>query len=88
MQIPAAGLKQAVMDAYNPNNSIGAINTDISILWAEKMPERVFSLKNPDGPVVIGGVGSLLVATIWMGLFPDLRRVDRFEPADEKKADA
>lgn len=38
--------------------------------------------------VVIGGVGSLLVAGIWMGLFPDLRSVDRFEPADEKKADA
>ncbi len=38
--------------------------------------------------VVIGGVGSLLVAGIWMGLFPDLRRIDRFEPADEKKADA
>jgi MFS family permease len=38
--------------------------------------------------VVIGGVGSLLVAGIWMGLFPDLRRIDRFEPADDKKADA
>jgi MFS family permease len=38
--------------------------------------------------VVIGGVGSLLAAGIWMGLFPDLRRIDRFEPADEKKADA
>ena len=57
LDIPATQLKQAVLDAYNPNNSIGAINTDISILWAEKMPERVFSLRNPDGPVVIGGVG-------------------------------
>ena len=38
--------------------------------------------------VVIGGVGSLLVAGIWMGLFPALRKVDRFEPADEKKTDA
>jgi MFS family permease len=35
--------------------------------------------------VVIGGVGSLMVAGIWMGLFPALRKVDRFEPADEKK---
>lgn len=57
LDIDAAHLKQAVLDAYNPNNSIGAINTDISILWAETMPERVFSLRNPDGPVVIGGVG-------------------------------
>ncbi len=58
LDIDPAHLKEAVLDAYNPNNSIGAINTDISILWAEKMPERVFSLRNPEGrPVVIGGVG-------------------------------
>ena len=57
LQIDPAKLKQSVLDAYNPNNSIGAINTDISILWAETMPEHVFSLRNPDGPVVIGGVG-------------------------------
>jgi MFS family permease len=35
--------------------------------------------------VLIGGVGSLLVAAIWMGVFPALRKVDRFEPADIKK---
>jgi MFS family permease len=35
--------------------------------------------------VVIGGAGSLLVAAVWMGLFPALRKVDRFEPADVKK---
>jgi MFS family permease len=32
--------------------------------------------------VVIGGLGSLMVAGLWMLLFPDLRRVDRYEPAD------
>ena len=32
------------------------------------------------------GVGSLMVAAIWMGLFPALRKVDRFEPADDKKS--
>jgi hypothetical protein len=32
----------------------------------------------------IGGFGSLLVASIWMMLFPDLRRIDRFQPANEK----
>jgi hypothetical protein len=32
--------------------------------------------------VLIGGVGSLVVAAAWMLLFPDLRRIDRFEPAD------
>ena len=35
--------------------------------------------------VVIGGAVSLLVAAVWMGLFPALRKVDRFEPADVKK---
>jgi hypothetical protein len=35
--------------------------------------------------VVIGGLGSLLVAGTWMVLFPDLRRIDRFEPADREQ---
>ncbi|MDO9413434.1 MAG: MFS transporter [Pseudolabrys sp.] len=35
--------------------------------------------------VLIGGVGSLVIAATWMGLFPDLRKLDRFEPADAKK---
>ena len=33
--------------------------------------------------VLIGGIGSLLIAALWMLLFPDLRRIDRFEPADK-----
>ena len=36
--------------------------------------------------VLIGGIGSLLVAAGWIVLFPDLRRIDRFEPADNAKA--
>jgi hypothetical protein len=35
--------------------------------------------------VMVGGIGSLVVAAMWMGLFPDLRRLDRFEPADAEK---
>ncbi|HEU4660704.1 MAG TPA: MFS transporter [Pseudolabrys sp.] len=31
----------------------------------------------------IGGLGSLLVAGLWMWLFPDLRRVDRYQPAND-----
>ena len=34
--------------------------------------------------VVIGGLGSLLVAGLWMMLFPGLRRIDRYEPADTR----
>jgi MFS family permease len=36
--------------------------------------------------VLIGGIGSLIVAGAWIGLFPDLARLDRYEPADEKQA--
>jgi hypothetical protein len=31
----------------------------------------------------IGGLGSLLVAGLWMVLFPSLRRIDRYEPAKD-----
>jgi hypothetical protein len=37
---------------------------------------------------MVGGIGSLLVAAVWMLAFPDLRRIDRFEPADKKKTSA
>jgi len=37
------------------------------------------------GSVLIGGVGSVLVAVLWMFLFPGLRKIDRFEPADAKE---
>jgi len=33
--------------------------------------------------VLIGGIGSLLVAGLWMLWFPGLRKIDRFEPADQ-----
>jgi hypothetical protein len=36
--------------------------------------------------VLIGGVGSLLVAGTWMVLFPDLRRIDQFEPANKNSS--
>jgi MFS family permease len=36
--------------------------------------------------VLVGGAGSLLVAGIWMVLFPDLRRIDRFQPANKGSA--
>jgi MFS family permease len=35
--------------------------------------------------VVIGGIGSLVVAAVWMLVFPDLRRVDRYQPADKEE---
>lgn len=32
---------------------------------------------------VIGGIGSLVIAAAWMLMFPSLRRLDRFQPADK-----
>jgi nucleoside-diphosphate-sugar epimerase len=37
---------------------------------------------------MIGGIGSLLIAGAWMLIFPDLRRIDRFDPADCKPVEA
>ncbi|HUP85675.1 MAG TPA: MFS transporter [Acidimicrobiales bacterium] len=38
----------------------------------------VGQILGPAGAVVVGGIGTLLIATGWWFLFPDLRRVDRF----------
>jgi MFS family permease len=35
---------------------------------------------------LVGGVGSLLVAVLWMMLFPSLRRIDRYQPADKPRS--
>jgi MFS family permease len=35
---------------------------------------------------LVGGIGSLLVAVLWMMLFPSLRRIDRYEPADRARS--
>jgi hypothetical protein len=40
-------------------------------------------LLGPAAAVVLGGVGTLVIAGAWAGLFPALRRVDRFPGLDE-----
>jgi tetratricopeptide (TPR) repeat protein len=57
LNIPTTQLHQAVVDAYNPNNSIGAIDTDISILWSEIMPTKVLSLRGNNNQIVVGSMG-------------------------------
>ena len=56
------------------SNTLGEFESGPVAAWLGAVPS-----------VLIGGVGSLLVAGTWMVLFPDLRRIDRFEPADAKK---
>jgi len=59
------------------SNTLGEFESGMIAAWLGTVPS-----------VVIGGIGSLLVAATWMLLFPDLRRIDRFEPADDRKARA
>jgi Transmembrane secretion effector len=59
------------------SNTLGEFESGAVAAWLGAVPS-----------VLIGGIGSLLVAGLWMVLFPDLRRIDRFEPADEHKAGA
>jgi len=56
------------------SNTLGEFESGVVAAWLGAVPS-----------VLIGGFGSLLVAGLWMVLFPGLRRIDRFEPADEPK---
>lgn len=56
------------------SNTLGEFESGAVAAWLGAVPS-----------VLIGGIGSLVIAATWMGLFPDLRKLDRFEPADAKK---
>ncbi len=48
----------AMRDLYNPNNSIGEINTDISVLWVDYVPKQLVPLKK--NSLQQAGVGGLV----------------------------
>jgi len=52
------------------SNTLGEFESGAVAAWLGAVPS-----------VLIGGIGSIVIALSWMGLFPALRRVDRFEPA-------
>jgi len=53
---PKSQIAKAIRQLYNPNNSIGEINTDISVLWEKEVPASVVPLtKNPLQQAGIGG---------------------------------
>lgn len=56
------------------SNTLGDFESGAVAAWLGAVPS-----------VLIGGFGSLLIAAIWMLMFPDLRRIDRFEPVDIKE---
>ncbi|HZD89033.1 MAG TPA: MFS transporter, partial [Pseudolabrys sp.] len=55
------------------SNTLGEFESGVVASWLGAVPS-----------VLIGGIGSLLVALIWMVLFPSLRKIDRYEAADER----
>jgi MFS family permease len=79
VQIETPDEKRGRVSAINylfvgSSNTLGEFESGLVAAWLGAVPS-----------VVIGGLGSLLVATVWMMLFPDLRRIDRFEPADTEQ---
>jgi len=54
------------------SNTLGEFESGAVAAWLGAVPA-----------VLIGGIGSLVIATAWMIMFPSLRRLDRFEPADK-----
>jgi MFS family permease len=56
------------------SNTLGEFESGAVAAWLGAVPS-----------VLIGGIGALLAAGVWMMLFPDLRRIDRFQPADNDK---
>jgi MFS family permease len=56
------------------SNTLGEFESGTVAAWLGAVPS-----------VLIGGIGSLVIAATWMGIFPDLRKIDRFEARDEKK---
>ncbi len=79
VQIETPDVKRGRVSAINylfvgSSNTLGEFESGAVAAWLGAVPS-----------VLIGGFGSLLIAGIWMLLFPDLRRIDRFEPADNDK---
>src|SRR5579885_1140868 len=54
------------------SNTLGDFESGAVAAWLGTVPA-----------VLIGGIGSLLIAGTWMLLFPDLRRIDRYEPPSD-----
>jgi MFS family permease len=80
VQIETPDEKRGRVSAINylfvgSSNNLGEFESGLVAAWLGAVPS-----------VVVGGLGSLLVAAAWMMLFPDLRRIDRYEPVDRARA--
>jgi len=55
---PKSRIAKAMVELYNPNNSIGEINTDISVLWMANVPQELVPLKK--NSLKQAGIGGLI----------------------------
>jgi MFS family permease len=59
------------------SNEMGEFESGVTAGWFGTVPA-----------VIIGGVGTLLVVAIWMGVFPPLRKIDRLADASKEPVTA
>ena len=57
------------------SNELGEFESGVTAHWFGTVPA-----------VILGGVGTLLVVTLWAWMFPELRQADRLVPAQEDTA--
>src|SRR5262245_62435466 len=79
VQIETPDEKRGRVSAINylfvgSSNTQGEFESGLVAAWLGAIPS-----------VVIGGVGSLLFAAVWMVFFHDSWRIDRYEPADHEQ---
>jgi hypothetical protein len=79
-------IRHSLVQLRTPGDMLGrvmAINsmfTGTSSTLGEFRSGAVAAAFGAVGSVLIGGVGALLIALLWMRLFPDLARVDALSP--------
>jgi tetratricopeptide (TPR) repeat protein len=60
LETPRDEILDTINRFYNPNNSIGAIDTDVAVLWATEVPNLAVPLERKEAP---GGGGQLTTAS-------------------------
>ncbi|SER44542.1 MFS transporter [Sphingobium sp. YR768] len=78
-------IRQSLLQIATPDDKRGRVGAISSLFVAgsnelgEMESGLVASLIGPVGAVITGGIAAVLVAGLWAGLFPELRRARRFD---------
>jgi MFS family permease len=78
-------IRQSLLQIATPDDKRGRVGAISSLFVAgsnelgEMESGLVASLIGPVGAVIMGGVAAILVAGLWAGLFPELRKARRFD---------